>query len=133
MDDVSTADLYDELGDTVDSCTTQFVQYGGKTRFSGEIRTIFCFRDNALVKETLNSPGQGRVLVVDGGGNLQSALLGDLIGEAAYKNGWSGVIIHGAVRDSAALSSLDIGIKALGTNPRKSAKNGAGERDVPLT
>ena len=133
MADIATADLYDELGDALDSCSTQFTQYGGRARFNGTIVTIKCFRDNQIVKETLNSPGAGKVLVVDGDGNVESALMGDMIAEAAVVNGWEGVIINGAIRDSKPIGEMEIGVKALGTNPRKSTKTGAGERDVPLT
>ena len=133
MADIATADLYDELGDALDSCSTQFTQYGGRARFSGTIVTIKCFRDNQIVKETLNSPGAGKVLVVDGDGNVESALMGDMIAEAAVKNGWAGVVINGAIRDSVAVDELDLGVKALGTNPRKSAKAGEGEKDVPVS
>ena len=130
---VSTADLYDERGDELDSCDLQLRQYGGRSAFSGRIVTVRCFQDNALVRSVLAEPGEGRVLVVDGGGSLHTALMGDVIATMAVENGWSGVVINGAVRDVAALRRLDLGIKALGSNPRKSAKTGAGERDVPVT
>lgn len=133
MSDFTTADLYDELEDNLISCSTQFTQYGGQRRFTGPISTVKCFRDNQIVKETLNSPGAGRVLVVDGDANLESALMGDMIAEAAVQNGWAGVIINGAIRDSVAIATLDLGVKALGTNPRKSAKTGAGEKDVEVS
>ena len=97
------------------------------------LRTIRCDQDNALVKSTLAKNGAGQVLVVDGGGSLHTALMGDLIAATAVLNGWAGVIINGAVRDVAALRRLDLGIKALGSNPRKSAKDGLGELDVPVT
>jgi regulator of ribonuclease activity A len=128
----ATADLIDEFGDELASCETQFRQYGGRPAFAGPIVTVRCHRDNALVKKLLNTPGEGRVLVVDGGGSLASALLGDLIAAAAMQQGWSGVVINGAVRDVATLRTLDLGVKALGSNPRKSAKDGAGEVDVPV-
>jgi regulator of ribonuclease activity A len=128
----ATADLIDDFGDELDSCETQFRQFGGRPAFSGPIVTIRCFRDNGLVKKTLNGPGDGRVLVVDGGQSLASALCGDLIAKAAVDNGWAGIVINGAVRDSVELARLPIGIKALGSNPRKSAKDGAGELDVPV-
>ena len=92
-----------------------------------------CFQDNALLKSVLSEPGEGRVLVVDGGGSLHTALIGDVIAGLGVDNGWSGLVVHGAVRDSVALGQLDLGLKALGTNPRKSSKTGAGERDVPVT
>lgn len=129
----ATADLIDEFDAELASCETQFRQYGGRTAFAGPIATIRCHRDNALVKKLLNTPGEGRVLVVDGGGSLASALMGDLIAASAVEQGWSGVVINGAVRDVATLRTLNLGIKALGSNPRKSAKEGAGEVDVPVT
>ena len=133
MTDFTTADLYDELEDALGSCSTQFTQYGGRARFTGEIATVKCFRDNQIVKETLNSPGSGKVLVVDGDGNVESALMGDMIAEAAVRNDWAGVVINGAIRDGVALAALDLGVKALGSNPRKSAKAGEGEKDVEVT
>ncbi|WP_018157735.1 ribonuclease E activity regulator RraA [Demetria terragena] len=131
--DLSTADLFDERGDELDSCSVQLRSYGGRAWFSGPIATIRCHRDNALLKHTLATPGNDRVLVVDGGGSLESALMGDLIAASAVEHGWAGVVIHGAVRDVAALRELDLGVRALGSNPRKSAKEGTGEVDVPLT
>ena len=92
-----------------------------------------CFQDNALLKSVLSEPGSGGVLVIDGDGSLHTALVGDLIAELARSNGWAGLIVNGAVRDAAALRAIDIGIKALGTNPRKSTKTGAGERDVAVS
>ncbi|WP_304452214.1 ribonuclease E activity regulator RraA [Nocardiopsis sp. YSL2] len=129
----TTADLIDDHGDTLRSCSTQFRQLGGRARFRGPIRTVKCHEDNGLVKKVLNSPGAGAVLVVDGGGSLRSALMGDMIAESAVANGWAGVIINGAVRDTVALAGLDLGVKALGSNPRKSVKDGAGQADVTVT
>ncbi|WP_207022553.1 ribonuclease E activity regulator RraA [Phycicoccus sp. DTK01] len=129
---VSTADLYDEHGDTLQSCSLQLRHVGGRRQFTGPVATIRCHRDNALVKATLATPGEGRVLVVDGGGSLESALVGDLIAGSAVSNGWAGVVVHGAVRDSVAIGGLPLGVLALGTNPRKSAKDGVGEVDVPV-
>ena len=128
-----TADLVDEHGEAIASCDVQLRQFGGRQLFTGVVRTIRCDQDNALVKSTLAKNGAGQVLVVDGGGSLHTALMGDLIAATAVLNGWAGVIINGAVRDVAALRRLDLGIKALGSNPRKSAKDGAGEVDVPVT
>lgn len=127
-----TADLVDDIGPDVRSCDTQFRQLGGRTEFAGPISTVRCFQDNALLKSVLSQPGHGGVLVIDGAGSLHTALVGDVIAELGRANGWAGLIVHGAVRDAATLRTLDIGIKALGTNPRKSTKTGAGERDVPL-
>jgi regulator of ribonuclease activity A len=128
-----TADLVDDIGPDVRSCDLQFRQYGGRSQFAGTINTVRCFQDNALLKSVLSQPGDGGVLVIDGDGSLHTALVGDVIAELARSNGWAGLIVNGAVRDAAALRGIDIGIKALGTNPRKSTKTGAGERDVEIT
>ncbi|NJP97661.1 ribonuclease E activity regulator RraA [Nonomuraea sp. FMUSA5-5] len=130
---IVTADLYDEHGDRLDSCDLQLRQYGGRRAFSGTIATVRCHQDNALLKSILGEPGEGRVLVVDGGGSLHTALMGDVIAGMAAGNGWAGVVINGAVRDVTALRELDLGVKALGSNPRKSGKSGTGERDVPVS
>jgi regulator of ribonuclease activity A len=127
-----TADLCDENGDRVQVCEPVFHAFGGRRSFYGPISTIRCFEDNSRVKEAVESPGQGKVLVVDGGGSRRRALLGDKLGEAAVRNGWAGVIIHGCIRDSAELGRMDLGIRALGTIPLRSDKRGEGERDVPV-
>jgi regulator of ribonuclease activity A len=125
---MTTADLVDKYGDGLDSIAVQFRSFGLHRRFSGLVQTVRCFEDNALVKAILSDPAQppGQVLVVDGEGSLRTALVGDLIAGAAVQHGWSGLVIYGAVRDSVALDALAIGIKALGTNPLKSARTGAG-------
>ncbi len=128
----ATADLVDEIGPDVRSCDTQFTQYGGRSRFSGRITTVSCFQDNALLKKVLGEPGDGGVLVIDGDASVHTALVGDVIAGLGMNNGWSGLVINGAIRDSAIIGTLDIGCKALGTNPRKSGKTGAGHRDVPV-
>jgi regulator of ribonuclease activity A len=128
----ATADLVDDIGAEVRSCDVQFRQFGARAQFAGQISTVRCFQDNALLKSVLSEPGAGRVLVIDGAGSLHTALVGDVIAELARSNGWSGLVVHGAVRDAAALRGIDIGIKALGTNPRKSRKTGAGDRDLPV-
>jgi regulator of ribonuclease activity A len=130
---IATADLYDERGDALDSLSLPLLDLGGRVAFDGPIRTVRCHRDNALVKQVLATPGGGAVLIVDGGGSLESALVGDLIAASAVENGWAGVIVNGAIRDRAAMASLPLGVKALGSNPRKSAKDGVGEIDVPIT
>lgn len=130
---IATADLYDERGDELDALALQFHDLGGRRTFDGPVRTVRCHRDNALVKELLATPGDGAVLVIDGGGSLESALVGDLIAASAVANGWAGLIVHGAIRDREALAGLDLGVKALGSNPRKSAKEGVGEVDVTVT
>lgn len=127
-----TADLVDDIGSDVRSCDVQFGQYGGRREFAGPVRTVRCFQDNALLKSVLSEPGDGQVLVIDGDASVHTALVGDVIAELARSNGWTGLIVHGAVRDAATLRTLDIGIKALGTNPRKSTKTGAGERDITV-
>lgn len=129
---VATADLADEIGPDIRSCDTQFTQFGGREVFAGPITTIKCFQDNLLVKQTLSEPGNGGVLVVDGDASIHTALVGDIIAGRGVDNGWAGVIVNGAVRDSAILRTLDIGVKALGTNPRKSTQTGSGEKNVPI-
>jgi len=128
-----TADLVDDIGPDVRSCDVQFRQFGARTQFAGPISTVRCVQDNALLKSVLSTPGDGGVLVIDGGASLHTALVGDLIAELARSNDWAGLIVHGAVRDAAVLGGIEIGIKALGTNPRKSTKTGAGEHGVEVT
>ncbi|MQA97033.1 MAG: ribonuclease E activity regulator RraA [Streptosporangiales bacterium] len=128
----ATADLYDERGPELDSCDLQLRQYGGRRAFEGTIVTVRCHQDNALLKSVLSEPGAGRVLVVDGGGSLRTALMGDVVAGLAAGNGWEGAVINGGVRDVVALAGIKLGIKALGSNPRRPGKDGAGERDVPV-
>ncbi|WP_193596780.1 ribonuclease E activity regulator RraA [Microbacterium sp. YJN-G] len=128
----STADLYDQHGDALQSLPLQLRSFGARTSFEGPIRTVRCFEDNALVKQLLSSPDDGAVLVVDGAGSLQTALMGDMIAQLAVDNGWAGVVINGCVRDSAVIATMPLGVKALGTNPRKSGKQGTGEVDVTV-
>ncbi len=129
----ATADLVDAHGDIVRSCEAQFRQYGGRVRFHGPIRTVKSTEDNALVKQTLATPGNGAVLVIDGAASLRSAMVGDVIAASAQQHGWAGLVIWGAVRDTVALAGLDLGIKALGSNPWRSGKAGAGQVDVPVS
>ncbi|AZL05346.1 MAG: ribonuclease E activity regulator RraA [Brevibacterium aurantiacum] len=129
---VSTADLWDERGPELESIALNFGDFGAKDSFSGPARTVRCYQDNALAKSTLSQPSDGAVLIIDGGGSIATALMGDMIAELAVSNGWAGVVINGAVRDRVALSSMGLGIKALASNPRKSAKTGEGELDVTL-
>jgi len=128
----ATADLYDEHLETLECCEIQFHNYGGRLAFDGLITTVRCFQDNALLKSILSTPGNGGVLVIDGAGSLHTALMGDLIARLGVDNAWSGVIIDGPVRDSAILATMDLGVKAIGSIPRKSGKTGAGETDVVL-
>ena len=128
----ATADLVDEIGPDVRSCDLQLRQFGGREMFAGPISTVRCFQDNALLKSVLSESGDGGVLVIDGDASVHTALVGDLIAELGRSNGWVGLVINGAVRDASTLRTLDIGIKALGTNPRTSAKTGDGQRDVAV-
>lgn len=130
---IPTADLVDIIGaEKVRSCDTQFRLIGGRREFCGRITTVRCHQDNGLVKKILNTDNPGGVLVIDGGGSLHTALIGDMIAAAGRDHGWAGVIAHGACRDSAVIAEMDFGLKALGTNPRKSGKTGEGEKDVTV-
>ncbi|MEU1256365.1 ribonuclease E activity regulator RraA [Streptomyces chartreusis] len=130
---VPTADLVDEYGDQLRVCDMQFTSYGAVRSFAGPIRTVACHEDNALLHGLLREPGEGHVVVVDGRASLRTALLGDLMATRARDNGWTGLVILGAVRDSAVLAGVSLGVQALGTNPRKSAKAGQGQIDVPVS
>ncbi|MCW2286929.1 regulator of ribonuclease activity A [Leucobacter luti] len=132
MAQISTADLYDERGDELQSVPLQFQDIGGMSGFTGVVRTVRCFQDNALLKQVLSTPGDGAVLVIDGAGSLATALVGDVIAGLAVDNGWCGLIVHGAIRDRVAIGTLPFGVKALGSNPAKSTKTGAGEVDVEV-
>jgi regulator of ribonuclease activity A len=129
---ISTADLLDEHPDAA-VCAAPLHQFGAVTSFHGTIATVRCHEDNVLVRQRVSEPGDGRVLVVDGGGSLRVALVGDNIASIALENGWAGLVMNACVRDSAVLRTLEIGIKALGTHPKPSSKNGEGEVDVPVT
>ena len=128
----STADLFDDFEDQLQSCELPLQNFGGIKSFSGPISTIRCHEDNSLIRQTLSESGQERVLVIDGAGSLRRSLVGDLIAELARSNGWSGIVVYGAIRDSVAIGNLQIGLKALGTNPRKSTKTGSGFQNIPL-
>ena len=127
-----TTDLYDDHEDTCETCATQFRDFGGRRRFFGRIRTVKCFHDNVLFRQLLGEPGDGGVIVVDGEGSTARALMGDMLAARGRDNGWAGVIINGAIRDSGEIAGIDIGVKALGVNPAKSEKKGEGETDVEL-
>jgi len=128
----ATADILDEHGDRASVCTVVFRQFGGRRVFEGSISTVRCDEDNVLMRRRLSEPGNGGVLVVDGGGSTHVALAGEKVASLARDNGWAGLVINGCVRDAAALSELDVGIKAIGTTPRASGKAGLGEVDVPV-
>lgn len=127
-----TTDLYDDFEDIASTCSAQFRDFGGRKQFSGRIRTVQSRNDNQLFRALMDEPGEGAVAVVDGKGSTEVALIGDIIAAKAAKNGWSGVVIYGAVRDVVELAKIDLGIKALGVNPAKSVKRGEGAVDVVL-
>lgn len=130
---IKTTDLCDEHGDALRVMAPLFGNYGGRYGFAGRIETVKTFEDNSRVGEVLETPGEGRVLVVDGAGSLRCALMGDMLAARARDNGWSGLVIYGCVRDSADLGDLDIGIKALNTHPCRSHKGGEGEIGAVVT
>ena len=125
-------DLFDMHSDKLYLVRLPLMSYGGKSVFYGEVVTVKCFEDNSKVKQILATDGHGKVLVVDGGGSLDKALLGDLIAQSAVDNGWEGVIIAGAVRDVGTIATLALGVKALGCVPIKTQRRDLGEIDVPL-
>ena len=110
-----------------------FRGYGGKAAFSGRIATLKLFEDNSFVRKALEQPGDGRVLVIDGGGSMRRAIVGDQLAALGVKNGWQGIVAYGCIRDAAAIGAMDIGVLALATHPRKTDKKNIGEPDVPLT
>lgn len=128
-----TTDICDQYSERLRIATPIFSDYGGRKLFEGTVVTVKVFEDNSLVRETLAEAGQGRVLVVDGGGSMRCALLGDQLAELGQRNGWAGVIVYGCIRDSADIAQIDLGVKALQTHPLRSVKKGVGERDVPVT
>lgn len=126
-----TADLLDANEDKpLQVVQPGFYNYGGRSRFAGEIVTLKIYEDNSLVRELVAADGTGKVLVVDGGGSTRCALLGDMLAEKAVKNGWSGIVVYGLIRDSVDIGQMPLGVKALGTLPLKSVKRGVGLRDV---
>lgn len=129
----STPDLCDDNPESVRVLEPMMANFGGRESFGGEIVTIKCHEDNSLVKENAGKPGHGKVMVVDGGGSLRRALLGDMIAENAVRNGWEGLIIYGCVRDVDALVTLDLGVQALASIPLKTDKRGIGDLNVELT
>ena len=132
MSSPATTDLCDTHGDAVRVLDLPLLDLGGRVAFHGEVSTIKAFEDNSRVRDAMAEPGRGRVLVIDGGGSRARAMLGDLLAAQAARNGWSGVVIHGVIRDSGVIATLDLGVKALGRCPRKTEKLGDGRRDVVL-
>ena len=134
--DFATCDLCDAHKNDTDGAfrvlPPVFHDYGGRPKFSGPVSTVKCFEDNSLVKAAVDSPGQGRVLVVDGGGSLRRALVGGNLAAAAARNGWAGLVVDGCVRDVAELAACDVGIRALALMPLPTEKRNEGQRDVPV-
>ncbi|KAA0875467.1 ribonuclease E activity regulator RraA [Nitrincola tapanii] len=132
MDDLL-PELCDQFPDLVQVVEPMFANFGGRETFGGEIVTIKAYEDNSLVREQVAQPGQGKVLVVDGGGSMRRAMLGDMLAEKAEKNGWEGIIIYGCIRDVNAIGQLDLGVQALGTHPMKTDKRGLGDLNIAVT
>jgi len=131
--DLLTTDLCDAHEDEVRVVDPMFNSFGGRTAFFGRISTLKLFEDNSLVRKTLGSPGENRVLVIDGGGSLRRALVGDQLAALGVKNGWAGVVVYGCIRDSRAIGEMDIGVFALDTHPMKTVKKNVGDEDIPVT
>lgn len=128
-----TPDICDQYPDEVSVLDPIFKDFGGRSRFFGEVITIKCFEDNSVVKSLLDEAGNGRVIVMDGGGSLRRAILGDMLAANAYKNGWAGLVINGCIRDCEEIAGIDIGVKALNVHPMKTEKRGIGDLGVPVT
>ena len=128
---LSTPDISD-LNPRAQALPFQFRTFGRVAAFVGQVATVRCFEDNSMVKEAVNEPGHGRVLLIDGGGSLAKALTGDMVAKSAMDNGWAGMVIVGAARDVEVINTFEFGVKALGTSPIKTEKLGAGERGVTL-
>lgn len=127
-----TADICDKFDRQVKILASIFTNYGGTTIFEGEVVTLKTFNDNSLVREILNEKGNGKVLVIDGAASMDCSLLGGNLALLASKNNWAGAVINGCVRDLLELVSIDFGVKAIGTNPKKSIKAGIGEKNVEV-
>ena len=129
----STPDLCDQYPELVRVVEPMLSNFGGREQFCGQITTIKCFEDNSLVKQLVGTSGEGRVIVVDAGGSLRRACLGDMLAEQAASNGWAGLIIYGCIRDVDQIRATDIGVQALGVHPMKTDKKGVGELNIPVT
>lgn len=138
MTDFVTCDLLDDNANKTISVVSpyvdnkRFISFGGNKSFSGQVVTIKCFEDNSRVKELLATAGDGKVLVVDGGGSMRCALLGDMIAQSAVDNGWAGVIVYGCVRDVDAMATMPLGVMALGSIPKKSVRKGIGDTGTDI-
>jgi regulator of ribonuclease activity A len=128
-----TADLCDDYSDTLQVVSPLFQSFGGNRQFSGTMQTVKIFEDNVLVREMLSEKVSGDVLIVDGGGSLRCALLGDMLADMGYKNGWAGIVVYGCVRDSVDINNMPIGVRAIQTHPLKSIKKGWGDKNIPVT
>lgn len=128
----STTDLLDENPE-LDCCVLPLRSFGAHSAFSGRIETISCFEDNVLVRTALDEPGEGRVLVIDGGGSLAFALVGDAMANRAARDGWTGIIVNGSVRDVESLAAVELGVLALGAVPRRARKDGIGSVGAPVS
>ena len=128
-----TADISDEHPEKTQVAESMFRGFGLRQSFSGPMATLKLFEANTLVREVLSQPGEGKVLVVDGGGSKRCALVGDRIAELARDNGWAGVLVYGCIRDSMIIDKMDIGVYALGTSPKKSIKQGRGDKELNVT
>jgi regulator of ribonuclease activity A len=127
-----TTDLCDRHWAELQIAEPIFRDYGGQISFAGPIATVQAYEDNVLIRAILETPGNGRVLVMDGGASLRRALIGGIIAELAHKNGWAGLVINGCIRDIGELSRVPIGIKALNVIPLRPLKQGTGQRDIVL-
>lgn len=127
------ADLCDHHLNEIKIAAPIFQNFGGRTTFGGQIHTIKVYEDNVLIKEALSHPGQGKVLVVDGGGSLRCALAGHQMIQLAIDNNWEGLIIYGCLRNSAIIAQKKIGLKALNTHPLRSMKRGRGDNNLPIS
>ena len=129
----TTPDLCDAYESVIRVADPIFRSYGRRDFFGGQIVTVKCFEDNSKVREQVASPGSGKVLVVDGGGSLRRALLGDQLAQQAVENGWEGILINGCLRDVQIIATLDLGVQALASHPMKTEKRGLGDVDVPVS
>jgi regulator of ribonuclease activity A len=129
----TTADLCDGYPELIQVAQPVFREYGAVTKFSGPVATLKVFEDNALVRGLLETDGGGRVLVIDGGASLRCALVGGRLASVAYANRWAGLVINGGIRDSAELSQVPLGIRALNSVPLRSGKQGSGEQGIRLS
>lgn len=129
---LKTSDLCDACDEAL-PCALPFRGWGKRRAFAGDIRTLRVHEDIALMRDMVGSPGHGQVLVIDAGGSMARAVFGDVMAGVASRNGWAGLVIHGAIRDGNEIDAMDIGVKALGTVPKRGQRTGAGEVDVPVS